>query len=187
MTRKLDPLIDFKQKLRDLEVGHDREDFILEFFASSGTDFLSGITLSSSPVISASGSSPSSLRLYFRQPPPNTLASVGCSYPAMARRMPSHKLLVIITKGMQLILATTYSKIPGGGDTRWRSRLQPCVKIMSQARDTVGRWVPSHFLCGEPCPLDCHRNPSRSVGSALGWVVALPMLALYLSTTWRHG
>jgi hypothetical protein len=74
VTRKLDPLIDFKQKLRDLEVGHDREDFILEFFASSGTDFLSGITLSSSPVISASGSSPSSLATLFPSAAPEYIS-----------------------------------------------------------------------------------------------------------------
>jgi hypothetical protein len=36
VTRKLNPLIDFKQKLRDLEVGHEGESFILELLRLLG-------------------------------------------------------------------------------------------------------------------------------------------------------
>ena len=34
-------------------------------------------------------------------------------------------------------------------------------------REILRQVVPSHSLCGEPCPLDCRRNRSKSVGSAL--------------------
>ena len=36
VTRKLDPLIDFKQKLSDFEVGHERESFVLELLCFLG-------------------------------------------------------------------------------------------------------------------------------------------------------